>query len=187
MRDRNKVGLKQQDDCVSCQFYFLSSSSHSTASHSICLFSSSWNSGYIRDMSGVVLTEKKQVSIAMNVDSAMDKVVDDHAYDAIIATNRDGKILRVNEVAVKEFGYEKKSDLIGVHLALLMHGARDHPDYLLDSHGKQRVIVITRKDGTEMQCIVATRNIKGTPMVASYIRNLHPVKSSIMEVNSKED
>ena len=138
-------------------------------------------------MSGVVLTEKKQVSIAMNVDSAIDKVVDDHAYDAIIATNLDGNILRVNEVAVKEFGYEKKSDLIGVHLAELMHGAKDHPEFLLDSHGKQRVIVITRKDGTEMQCIVATRTIKGTPMVASYIRNLHPVRSSIVDVNSKKD
>ena len=147
-----------------------------------------YDSGYIRDMTDVVKDEKKRVSFAMQVDEAIDKVVDDHAYDAIIVTDRGGKIQRVNAVAVKEFGYDSKQDLVGLSLSELMHGAPDHPEFLLDSHGKQRVIDITRKDGTDMECIVATRSVKGTPMVASYIRNLHPVRSSIIEkVNSKED
>ena len=141
--------------------------------------------GYIRDMTGVVSTEKKRVSITMRINEAVDKVVDDHAYDAIIATDRGGKIQKVNTLAVSEFGYDSKDELIGMNLSLLMHGVTDHPEFLLDSHGEQRVIDITRKDGSEMQCIVATRNIRGTPIVASYIRNLHPVRSSI-KVPSKE-
>lgn len=142
-------------------------------------------SGYIRDMTGVVSTEQKRVSVSMRINEAIDKVVDDHAYDAIIATDRGGKIQKVNAVAVTEFGYDSKDELVGMNLSVLMHGVIDHPEFLLDSHGKQRVISITRKDESEMQCIIATRNIKGTPIVASYIRNLHPVKSSI-KLPSKE-
>ncbi len=130
-------------------------------------------------MTGVVSTEKKRVSVAMRINEAIEKVVDDHAYDAIIATDRGGKIQKVNAVAVNEFGYGSKDELVGMNLSVLMHGVIDHPEFLLDSHGKQRVINITRKDNSDMQCIVATRNIKGTPIVASYIRNLHPVSGSI--------
>jgi len=141
--------------------------------------------GYIRDMTGVVATEKKRVSVALHIEEAIDKVVDDHAYDAIIATDRGGKIQRVNTMAVKEFGYGSKEELIDTNLSILMHGVIDHPEFLLDSHGEQRIICITRKDGSEMECIVATRNIKGTPIVASYIRNLNPVKSNV-KLPSKE-
>lgn len=122
-------------------------------------------------------SEKKRVSVAMHVDEAMDKVVDDHAYDAIIATDWSGSIQRVNAMAVTEFGYDSKHELIGMNLSVLMHGVIDHPEFLLDSHGKQRVVDITRKDGSEMQCLVATRNITDTPLVANYIRNLHPASS----------
>jgi PAS domain S-box-containing protein len=136
-------------------------------------------------MTGVVATEKKRVSVALHIEEAIDKVVDDHAYDAIIATDRGGKIQRVNTMAVKEFGYGSKEELIDTNLSILMHGVIDHPEFLLDSHGEQRIICITRKDGSEMECIVATRNIKGTPIVASYIRNLNPVKSNV-KLPSKE-
>eukprot|EP00574_Skeletonema_japonicum_P008487 CAMPEP_0201721756 /NCGR_PEP_ID=MMETSP0593-20130828/6355_1 /ASSEMBLY_ACC=CAM_ASM_000672 /TAXON_ID=267983 /ORGANISM="Skeletonema japonicum, Strain CCMP2506" /LENGTH=854 /DNA_ID=CAMNT_0048212625 /DNA_START=72 /DNA_END=2637 /DNA_ORIENTATION=+ len=109
--------------------------------------------GYIRDMTGVLSTEKKRVSVAMRINEAVDRVCDDHAYDAIIATDRGGKIQKVNAVAVTEFGYESKDELVGMNLSVLMHGVIDHPEFLLDSHGKQRVISITRKDGSEMNCI----------------------------------
>ncbi len=130
-------------------------------------------------MTGVLSTEKKRVSVAMRINEAVDRVCDDHAYDAIIATDRGGKIQKVNAVAVTEFGYESNDELVGINLSVLMHGVIDHPEFLLDSHGKQRVISITRKDGSEMNCIVATRNIKGTPIVASYIRNLASVQRSL--------
>ena len=136
-------------------------------------------------MTGVVSSEKKRVSITMRINEAIDKVIDDHAYDAIIATDRGGKIQKVNAVAVTEFGYDSKDELVGMNLSVLMHGVIDHPEFLLDSHGEQRVINITRKDSSEMHCIVATRNIKGTPLVAFYIRNLLPVRSSI-KVPAKE-
>mmetsp|Transcript_13831 Transcript_13831/g.30079 ORF Transcript_13831/g.30079 Transcript_13831/m.30079 type:complete len:1067 (+) Transcript_13831:294-3494(+) len=136
--------------------------------------------GYIRDMSGVVSDEKSKLTADMTVEQAIERVVDDHAFDAIIASDSRGIIQRVNETAVVEFGYDDKDDLVGENISTLIHGVVGHPELLMDSHGEQRVVTLTRKDGVEFESIIATTNIKGTggSMVASYIRNVDLVKHS---------
>mmetsp|Transcript_14019 Transcript_14019/g.22894 ORF Transcript_14019/g.22894 Transcript_14019/m.22894 type:complete len:386 (+) Transcript_14019:2-1159(+) len=135
--------------------------------------------GYIRDMSGVVSEEKKKASMEMNTNEAIERVVDDHAFDAIIASNDHGIIQRVNDRCVAEFGYESKGELVSKNISVLMHDVIGHPELLSDSHGEQRLAVLTRKDGKEFQCIVASKKIKGTDnMVAFYVRNLDRAKAS---------
>ena len=134
--------------------------------------------GYIRDMSGVVSDEKSKLNANMKAEEAIERVVDDHAFDAIIASDCRGIIQRVNETAVTEFGYDSKDDLVGEKISTLIHGVVDHPELLKDNNGDQRVVTLIRKDGTEFESIIATTEIKGTggSMVASYIRNVDPVK-----------
>lgn len=134
--------------------------------------------GYIRDMTGVVSNEKKKVSNTMDTQEAIERVVDDHAFDAIVASNERGIIQRVNETAVTEFGYRNKNELVGENISVLIHDAT--PEELLENHGKQRVMTLTKKDGNEFQSIVASNKIKGTSnMFASYIRNIEHVRSGI--------
>ena len=134
--------------------------------------------GYIRDMSGLVSKEKQKVSATLDVDDAIRLVVDDHAFDAIIASNESGVIRSVNEAAVTEFGYRNKKELVGKNIYVLIQAVT--PEQLMENHGKQRVMTLTRKDDTEFQCIVASKKIKNTTgMFASYIRNIDPIKSGI--------
>ena len=105
------------------------------------------------------------------------RVVDDHAFDAIIACNDHGIIQKVNEAAVDEFGYNNKDELVGKDLSVLIHSITTKQ--LKESHGEQRVVSLTKKDGSEFQSIVASKNIKGTnDMFVSYVRNIDDLKSS---------
>ena len=48
--------------------------------------------GYIRDMSGIIGSEHKRASDDLRIESAIEHFVDDHAFDAIIASNESGII-----------------------------------------------------------------------------------------------
>lgn len=136
--------------------------------------------GYIRDMSSVVSNEKKRVTKEMmnsNNNDVLLRVVDDHAFDAIIACNDHGIIQKVNDAALEEFGYDKKDELVGKDLSVLIHSITTKQ--LKESHGEQRVVSLTKKDGSEFQSIVASKKIKGTnDMFVSYVRNIDDLKSS---------
>ena len=128
--------------------------------------------GYIRDMSGVLSKEKDKVK------EVLLHIVDDHAFDAIVVCNYDGTIQNVNEAAVEEFGYESKDELVGKNLSTLIHSIT--PKQLIESHGEQRVVELTKKNGAEFPSIVASKKIKGAnDMFVSYIRNIHHVSGSI--------
>ena len=125
--------------------------------------------GYIRDMSSVVSNEKKGVTKEMN-DDVLLRVVDDHAFDAIIACNDHGIIQKVNDVAVREFGYDNKDELVGKDLSVLVRSITT--EQFKASHGEQRIVSLTKKDETEFHSIVASKKIKGTDMFVSYVRVL---------------
>mmetsp|Transcript_4866 Transcript_4866/g.11092 ORF Transcript_4866/g.11092 Transcript_4866/m.11092 type:complete len:593 (-) Transcript_4866:185-1963(-) len=135
--------------------------------------------GYIRDMSGMVSKEKKKVSTTMADEDAIEKIVENHAFDAIMASDEHGIIQRVNETAVTEFGYRNKNELVGENISVLIHGATS--EQLFENHGKQRLVTLTRKDGTEFQSIVASNKIKGSSnnMFAIYVRNIDSVRHGI--------
>jgi len=129
----------------------------------------------------VLSNEKKKVTNTMenSKDSLLRSVVDDHAFDAVVATDNRGIIQKVNQTAVEEFGYDTKDELVGENLSVLIHNIT--PKQLNESHGKQRVVSLTKKDGREFQSVVASKKIKGSDddMFVSYIRNIDSFKHSI--------
>lgn len=135
--------------------------------------------GYIRDMSGMVSEEKKKVSTTMDDEDTIQQIMDHHAFDSIIVFDESGIIQRVNETAFTEFGYENKNELVGEEISLLIHSVT--PEQLFEDHGKQRLVTLTRKDGSEFQSIVASKKVKGTSnnMFAIYIRNIDSVRNGI--------
>eukprot|EP01083_Nonionella_stella_P046327 124034_1 len=117
----------------------------------------------------------------MSDDEAIQKVVDDHAFDAIIATNDRGVIQGVNVTAVTEFGYYSKNELIGDKRSALLRDAVP-PNELFENHGSQRLLQLTRKDGSEFRSIVASTKIKNTSnMFVFYIRNIDLVKGDMVK------
>jgi len=111
-------------------------------------------------------------------DALLRSVVDDHAFDAVVATDDRGIIQKVNQTAVDEFGYDTKDELVGEKLSVLIHNIT--PKQLSESHGKQRVVSLTKKDGEEFQSVVASKKIKGSEeLFVSYIRNVDSFKHSI--------
>jgi PAS domain-containing protein len=100
--------------------------------------------GYIRDMSGVVSEAGEKMKLDMRVEEAIDRVVDDHAFDGIIVSDNQGIIHRVNETAVEEFGYETKEKMVGLEIDHLIRVVKDHPGRLLESDGEQHLVTLTR-------------------------------------------
>ena len=124
--------------------------------------------------------EKKKVTNTMenSRDALLRSVVDDHAFDAVVATDDRGIIQKVNQTAVDEFGYDTKDELVGEKLSVLIHNIT--PKQLSESHGNQRVVSLTKKDGKEFQSVVASKKIKGSEdLFVSYIRNVDSFKHSI--------
>ena len=136
--------------------------------------------GYIRDMSGIVSEASTKMTLDMGVEEAIDRVVDDHAFDGIIVSDERGIIHRVNETAVQEFGYASKEETVGLEIAHLIHIVKDHPEKLLESHGEQHLVTLTDKDGKDFDSIIASIKIKGADgMVATYVRNIAPFKRKL--------
>ena len=136
--------------------------------------------GYIRDMTGMIKAENEHVSTALKKQEAIERVVDDHSFDAIIASDKAGTILLVNEQAVKDFGYKSRSDLIDKRVCILFHHIDDSPEKLAENEGKQHVETLTRENGTSMQCIIASRRIAGaTDCVVTYVRSLETIKGQL--------
>ena len=59
----------------------------------------------------------------MNTDETIERIIDDHAFDNIIASNDHDIIQRVNERCMTEFGYESKGELVNKNIPVLMHGS----------------------------------------------------------------
>lgn len=132
--------------------------------------------GYIRDMSGLVSDEMKPDTKNKGKDETIVKAIEDHPFDAIIVTNERGIIQGVNDTAVTEFGYEEKDKLVGKNISIIDSFLQDQ---LNDDDGrKQSVVKLTKKDGTEVKSIVASKKIKGsTSLFAIYIRNIDSLGS----------
>ena len=68
-----------------------------------------------------------------------------------------------------------------------MHSVHNSEE-LLESHGEQHLVTLTDKDGTDFDSIVATTPIRGADgMVATYIRNIVPLKRSLSQRSMKND
>ena len=142
--------------------------------------------GYIRDMSGVVSEAGAKMKLDMRVEEAIDRVVDDHAFDGIIVSDNQGIIHRVNETAVEEFGYETKEKMVGLDIAHLIHVVKDHPERLLESDGEQHLVTLTNKDGMDFDSIIASTKIKGADgMIATYVRNITPIKRNLPNLRNE--
>lgn len=142
--------------------------------------------GYIRDMSGIVSDASAKMTLDMRVEEAVDRLVDDHAFDGIIVSDERGIIHRVNETAVTEFGYERKEEMIGLDIANLIHVVKDHPEKLLESYGEQHLVTLTAKGGTDFDSIIASTKIKSADgMVATYVRNIAPIKRKLSNLSVK--
>ena len=140
--------------------------------------------GYIRDMSGIVSDASTKMTLDMKVEEAIDRVVDDHAFDGIVVSDDRGIIHKVNETAVTEFGYENKEEMIGLDVADLIHVVKDHPERLLESHGDQHLVTLTNKDGKDFDSIIASTKVKGADgMVATYVRNIAPIKRKLSHLS----
>ena len=158
--------------------------------------------GYIRDMSSV---EKRRISSRISdvnassvgggggdTDVILERVVEDHALDAIIATDDRGMIQHVNEATLAEFGYANKNDVLGEHISILIPNFNTQEQLTTTDEGggvtTQSIVRLMRKDnGQEFDSIVATRKIRGlssnSMMFATYIRNIEPVKAQINIAN----
>ena len=108
------------------------------------------------------------------------------AFDGIIVSDYRGTIHRVNETAVQEFGFESKEEMVGLDIAHLIHVVKDHPERLLESHGEQHLVTLTDKDGKDFDSIIASTKIKGADgMVATYVRNIAPIKRKLSNFTDK--
>ena len=140
--------------------------------------------GYIRDMSGIVSDASTKMTLDMKVEEAIDRVVDDHAFDGIVVSDDRGIIHKVNETAVIEFGYDCKEEMTGLDIADLIHVVKDHPERLLESHGDQHLVTLTNKDAKDFDSIIASTQIKGADgMVATYVRNIAPIKRKLSHLS----
>ena len=91
-----------------------------------------------------------------------------------------GGRIRSSEIqSVTEFGYRNKKELVGDNISVLIHGAT--PEQLFENNGKQRLVTLTRNDGTEFQSIVASNKIMGTShnMFSIYVRNIDSIRHGI--------
>lgn len=142
--------------------------------------------GYIRDMSSIVSDASTKMTLDMRVEDAIDRVVDDHAFDGIVVSDDRGIIHRVNETAVTEFGYGSKEEMIGLDIAHLIHIVKDRPEKLLESHGEQHLVTLTDKDGKDFDSIIASTKIKGAEgVVATYVRNIAQIKRKLSNLSDK--
>jgi PAS domain S-box-containing protein len=134
--------------------------------------------GYITDLSKGSTENTKKPS-SKEKDELVMKVVDDHAFDAIVVFDDSGTIEMVNQVAVDEIKCKSKLDLVGKNISLIVHDIT--VPQLLESNGKQRLVTMTRCDGTNFQSILGSKKIEGTKhMFALYIRNIDPVRNDIV-------
>ena len=118
---------------------------------------------------------------SFNSKNSRHNMVYDEMFDAVVIADLLGIIITVNQMALDIFGYEKKSDLIGENISILVGGgdAVHHDEYIrnfnrrgkTDSNiGKQRILFAKRKDGTEFQAIIGIRR-RGRQLVG-YIRDM---------------
>ena len=104
--------------------------------------------------------KNKRASITTDEKEAIKKVVNDNAFDAIIACNDQGIVQKVNEKAVAEFGYSNKNQLIGEKVQLILTNMT--LEQLVENDGKQKVATLKRLDCEEFKCIIGTKKIIGT-------------------------
>lgn len=113
----------------------------------------------------------------------------DEMFDAVVVTDLDGSILKVNRTTLEVFGYNFKEELIGENVSTLVGGgdAKHHDLYLSNFRkkdkessqiGKQRVLHAKRKDGTEFPCIVGIKKSANNKYLVGYIRDMTGVGES---------
>ena len=157
--------------------------------------------GYIRDMSDFARQDSSVEITNINLLSPADRLVDDTSFDAIIVTDYEGVIQKVNSTVLKEFGYASKADLVGQNISMLVGGGQHskHDNYLKkfqtsgkesSTIGNQRVLFSKRKDGSEFPCIIGIKKVPATELLVGYIRNMTGIsgverQASVSKMNLK--
>lgn len=92
------------------------------------------------------------------------------SFDPNFAVNQKGIIRHVNQAAVRQFGYDRKEELIGENIKIIVGGghAAFHDQYLAtfretrEKHliGSLREVSGRRKDGSEFPCVIGLEVIE---------------------------
>lgn len=92
------------------------------------------------------------------------------AFDAIIICGNDGLIQKVNNTAVKLFGYNSKEEFRDRGISSICASLRDNPDKI-----DQAIVTATRKNGTGFLCMVVSKQSEDTKLVTWWIRDMMAV------------
>lgn len=153
--------------------------------------------GYIRNIDGVSKKQRKlhaEEMSAMSRSSMQEDDLIDESFDSIIVANEKGIIQRVNLTALDMFRYDRKDELVGQNLSILVGGdmAEKHDMFLKrfaesgkseSTIGQQRVLKALRKDGSEFKCIIGIKVMRNTHLLVGYIRDVSELESVRNSVN----
>jgi PAS domain S-box-containing protein len=105
------------------------------------------------------------------------------AFDAIVISDYQGVIKRVNQTALDSFGYSTTDELVGQNISVIVGGnhAEDHDKYMENFNakqktssvlGKQRILYGKRKDGSEFPCIIVVKRNEKRNCIIGWIRDM---------------
>lgn len=106
----------------------------------------------------------------INSGGSLERAMLDSSFDSMFAINESGIIQKVNQAAVREFGFASEAELLGKNISIIVGGkhARHHDKYLANFSktrekrliGTQRKLTARRQDGTEFPCILGLQVIE---------------------------
>jgi PAS domain S-box-containing protein len=105
------------------------------------------------------------------------------ALDAIVISDYQGVMKRVNHTALDSFGYSTTDELVGQNISVIVGGnhAEDHDEYMENFNAKQntssvlgkpRILYGKRKDGSEFPCIMVVKRNEKRNLIISWIRDI---------------
>lgn len=150
--------------------------------------------GFIRDMDDFEDDHEMILpDLETKTQKQLKRVLDDESFDSIVVIDLEGNIMGVNSTFVKEFRYDDKEELEGLDIGIIMDSnylamhtrglARYREMAKKDVHfhckilGKQNLLPVLRKDGTQFKCIVAVTEIEDSDpqLLVGYIKNVESV------------
>ena len=150
--------------------------------------------GFIRDMDDFDDDHEMILpDLETKTQKQLKRVLDDESFDSIVVIDLEGNIMGVNSTFVKEFRYDDKEELEGLDIGIIMDSNylamhtrglaryREMAKKDLNFHckilGKQNLLPVLRKDGTQFKCIVAVTEIEDSDqqLLVGYIKNVESV------------
>ncbi|CAJ1949017.1 unnamed protein product [Cylindrotheca closterium] len=152
--------------------------------------------GYIRDMEDfpddISISERsliENVDTEAKTEKQLKRVLDDQSFDCIAVIDLEGNIVGVNRTFVKEFRYDSKDEVLGLDIAIIMDSTYQamHTKMLARYRemsekgetisnckvvGKQNLLPVLRKDGSEFKCIIGVHPIDDSDLLVGFIRNV---------------